>query len=1025
MVHRTAPILAATAALLGAALLPTASRAAEPLRAAPRSALPPAAASWLGGDPPAKLFVKAGRIWTGAPEGSKVAPYLSPGALLIVDGKVAEVAATLEAPPDAVVLDLGDAVVMPGLIDATTTLGGSSDFIANSVWKDDAVAAHFDPADSFDSFADWRPTLLGGVTTVYLSCGERRLVSGQGAVAKLASRGGGPEFLARQSALEINLGAQSLQPPARVDPPLPPAADQPILPAERQLPTTRVGQLLGVREAFARARGTLASGDLSGQALAAAVQARRPLRITADEAAELLRATQLARELGHPAIIVGAAEGALVADQLAAARYPVVVEIGLSLERPPAERGMPDVDAPRLRPESAAELVRRGVKVALATPPGAAPSDLLLAGAIALRGGLTTEQAVAALTRVPAELLGVGHRVGCLMPGKDADFVVLSGEPFLRSSYVQKVFVEGRLAAEPAAATSRATAGRGGGTVVIRGGTVLTGVGEPIRGGGVAIRDGRIVSVGANVAIPPGARIIDVGPDAVITPGFLDANSHLEYGEDRTNLSLDFDLLQAVAGADEMALEVARHGVTTALVQTWQAHQAGSRIVALKTAGTTRAARVVDGLAGVKMFWRGPFDPLLTAERYRGQLGEAKRYSDAWIKHAEELAKWNEEQKKKSAEQAAAEAAKAAEPKKDEAPAEVSKEKKADPVTGKWTVTVSGGPMPEPMSGSMNLKLDGDKVSGTFAALFGDEDDPRNVAGSLSGKTLTLEIDVDIPIGKPTIETELDADDHMVGKLKLGDRFAFDFSAVRTDKTFVEVVTVSKGKKKSADGRPAAPDLKPELEPFRRVFAGEIPILLECDSAVGIKHALKVFAEFKVEVVLLGADELHRLPLADWKGIVKGIVVPEVIEVPRTVAIVGEAPAPAGGDGPRRPRPQGDAAPAARPVESSASRERWVPAAEWSALGIPVAFQSNGITTARGLALNAAYAVRLGMDPRAALRALTIDPARMFHIEDAVGSLEPGKHGDVLVFSGDPFEFSSRLQKVFVAGEEIALEMKP
>jgi len=69
--------------------------------------------------------------------------------------------------------------------------------------------------------------------------------------------------------------------------------------------------------------------------------------------------------------------------------------------------------------------------------------------------------------------------------------------------------------------------------------------------------------------------------------------------------------------------------------------------------------------------------------------------------------------------------------------------------------------------------------------------------------------------------------------------------------------------------------------------------------------------------------------------------------------------------------------------------------------------------------------VRLGMDPRAALRALTIDPARLFHIDDQVGSLEPGKEGDVLVFSGDPFELSTRLMRVFVDGEELELETKP
>src|SRR5262249_24897942 len=150
-------------------------------------------------------------------------------------------------------------------------------------------------------------------------------------------------------------------------------------------------------------------------------------------------------------------------------------------------------------------------------------------------------------TRVPAEILGVGHRVGCLMPGKDGDFVVLSGDPFLRSSNVESVWVEGRLSAERAARAAAhgghtAGGGSGGGSVVILAGTLLTAAGEPIRDGAVVIEDGRIVTVGPDVGVPPAARIVDAGPTAVITPGFLDANSHLELGEDRTNLSLDFDL---------------------------------------------------------------------------------------------------------------------------------------------------------------------------------------------------------------------------------------------------------------------------------------------------------------------------------------------------------------------------------------------------------------------------------------------------------------------------------------------------
>src|SRR5213078_4223571 len=132
-------------------------------------------------------------------------------------------------------------------------------------------------------------------------------------------------------------------------------------------------------------------------------------------------------------------------------------------------------------------------------------------------------------------------------------------------------------------------------------------------------------------------------------------------------------------------------------------------------------------------------------------------------------------------------------------------------------------------------------------------------------------------------------------------------------------------------------------------------------------------------------------------------------------------------ESPRGPRPPrgggGGAAPTGEPA--SATGATYVPAAELASLGVPVGFQSNGVNSARGLPLNVAYAVRRGMDPRAALRALTIDPARLFHVDDEVGSLEPGKRGDVLVFAGDPFELSTRLERVFVNGQEIALETKP
>jgi hypothetical protein len=193
-----------------------------------RAANSAAGASDGASPPPAKLLVRAARIYTAAPDGAKVPSFLAPGAMLIVDGKITEIASSIDKPADAQLVDLGESVVMPGIVDASTTLAGTAPFLSDRgsfsgiVWKDEAVSPQFDPSDSFDPFADWSNTLLRGVTTVYLGCGDRRLVSGQGAIAKLASREGKATIVARQTALEVNLGASSLAPPPKIEPTIPP-----------------------------------------------------------------------------------------------------------------------------------------------------------------------------------------------------------------------------------------------------------------------------------------------------------------------------------------------------------------------------------------------------------------------------------------------------------------------------------------------------------------------------------------------------------------------------------------------------------------------------------------------------------------------------------------------------------------------------------------------------------------------------------------------------------------------------------
>ena len=70
----------------------------------------------------------------------------------------------------------------------------------------------------------------------------------------------------------------------------------------------------------------------------------------------------------------------------------------------------------------------------------------------------------------------------------------------------------------------------------------------------------------------------------------------------------------------------------------------------------------------------------------------------------------------------------------------------------------------------------------------------------------------------------------------------------------------------------------------------------------------------------------------------------------------------------------------------------------------------------RNVRYEAGNAVAYGMDWNAALRAITLSPAEVFGVADRVGSLQAGKLADVVVWSGDPFEFASQPERVFVQG---------
>ena len=89
-------------------------------------------------------------------------------------------------------------------------------------------------------------------------------------------------------------------------------------------------------------------------------------------------------------------------------------------------------------------------------------------------------------------------------------------------------------------------------------------------------------------------------------------------------------------------------------------------------------------------------------------------------------------------------------------------------------------------------------------------------------------------------------------------------------------------------------------------------------------------------------------------------------------------------------------------------------------MGVTVILASFDAHNVRNLKVEAGFAVSYGLPHEEGLRAVTLTPAEVWGVADQIGSLEPGKLGDVVVWSGDPFELLTSVEHVFINGEEIS-----
>jgi imidazolonepropionase-like amidohydrolase len=196
-----------------------------------------------------------------------------------------------------------------------------------------------------------------------------------------------------------------------------------------------------------------------------------------------------------------------------------------------------------------------------------------------------------------------------------------------------------------------------------------------------------------------------------------------------------------------------------------------------------------------------------------------------------------------------------------------------------------------------------------------------------------------------------------------------------------------KEKKYKEDKKPRKPRFDPDDEALARAVDGEIPLVVEAHRASEIRRLLEKTEPFdRLRLVLAGGTE--ALPFAE--------------ELVRREIPVIVWPAPMG-------QPRADEYQEHDPALAGALARA----------GITVLIGSGGGADARELRLLAALAVGHGLDPREALEAITITPARVFDLTRRIGTLERGRSGDVLIFDGDPLDTSAALRVVVSAGRVV------
>lgn len=414
-----------------------------------------------------QIAIKGGRII------SVAHPPIDGGVILIRDGRIQAVGKDLTIPSDYKVIDATGKVIMPGFIEAHSSRGMDQANERNNNVPFLSVMDAIDPGQEY--FEDCR---RNGVTTVAVAPGDDTMIGGQAAIIKTAGALVDQMVVKRQAGVKISLkpgvGRSRMSQLASLRKELDNARDAILDESDKPKVAgagagaaddnddngggqnvddpTQQQQPNGVPTA----PDATADAGIRRETLIRLLKGEMPAFIYCELAMDVPQAIKLTKEYNLKTTLILGHNCYKAAKQIAASKLPVVVDSTLVFwETDPRTGEDHKIVIPKIYRDAGIPLTFQVTGIAAGSlfrapdlPPTLGSNFLWYQAATAVKYGLPVAEALDAITLRPAKLLGIEKLAGSIEPGKDADLVILTGDPLRVSTWVDKTLVRGQVVYE-------------------------------------------------------------------------------------------------------------------------------------------------------------------------------------------------------------------------------------------------------------------------------------------------------------------------------------------------------------------------------------------------------------------------------------------------------------------------------------------------------------------------------------------------------------------------------------------------